>query len=286
MKNFVLASRPKTLIAALSPIWIGTIMAYAQGCFNFWIFFFTLLTGLGIQISTNMANDLFDYLKGADTPSRKGPVRVTASGLMSVVQVKKMTLMVMTFTALASTVLIYRGGIIICALVLLALLLSVAYTAGPFPLAYLGISELFVLIFFGPVATGCTHYLQTQLFEPAPFIAGLSPGLLSCAILIINNLRDVEEDRRAGRKNMICRFGTGFGKWEFGICVLGAMLIPLTFYHEHLTVPLCAPCLFPAVLLTRAVATAHVPSDYNELFGKTGKLLGFYTIFFSIGYLL
>jgi len=286
VKNFVLASRPKTLIAAVSPIWIGTLMAFAQGIFNPWILLFTLLTGLGIQISTNMANDLFDHLKGADNSARKGPTRVTASGLMTVMQVKKMTFAVMGFTAICSTVLIYQGGIVIAALVALALLLALGYTAGPFPLAYLGIAELFVFIFFGPVGTGCTYYLQTNTLDPAPFIAGIAPGLISCAILVINNLRDVEEDLVAGRKNLICRFGTRLGKWEFALFVISATTVPLFFYQKPYMILLCVPCFILAVFLALAVAKNQDPYALTPLFGKTGKLLLAYTIFFSIGYLL
>lgn len=261
-------------------------MAYASGHFQLWVLLFTLLTGLGIQISTNMANDLFDYIKGADNLSRKGPTRVTASGLLNVVQMKQMIFAVMAFTALCGCVLILQGGWIISALVALALVFALAYTAGPLPLAYLGIAEFFVLVFFGPVATMSTYYLQTLEWNPHVGIAGLAPGLLSCAILIINNLRDVDEDRKAGRKNLICRFGTTFGKWEFAVAIFGALLIPIWFHEKHLLILLCCLCFIPAALLVQAVVKNQDPYAYTPLFGKTGKLLFFYTTIFSIGYLL
>lgn len=283
MKNFIIAARPKTLIASMSPICIGTVMAFASGSFHLWVLIFTLLTGLGIQISTNMVNDLFDHIKGADNASRKGPTRVTASGLMTVLQVQQMTFAVMAFTAVCGSVLVLRGGWVIGILVALALVFALAYTAGPYPLAYLGIAEFFVLIFFGPVATGCTYYLQTLQLDQGAFIAGLAPGLLSCAILVIQNLRDVEEDRKAGRKNLICRFGTKLGKWEFALAIFSAFLIPFWFQEKHLLILLCSLCLIPAMLLVRAVVKNQDPYAYTPLFGKTGKLLLFYTILFSIG---
>lgn len=283
MKNILLSFRPKTLIAAAAPICIGTAMAAAAGHFHLWVLLFTLLTGLGVQISTNVANDLFDFLKGADTSARKGPVRVTASGLMSVPQVKRLTFAVMASTALCGSILVYRGGWVIASLVALALVCALAYTAGPFSLAYLGLSEFFVLIFFGPVATGCTYYLQTLQLSSQAFIAGLAPGLFSCAILIINHLRDVEEDRIAGRKNLICRFGTPFGKVEYVTCLFAALAIPFCVKEKNL---LCSLCILPAGFLAWAVIKNQNPSSYSPLLGKTGTLLLLYTTIFSIGYLL
>lgn len=286
MKKLILASRPKTLIASISPICIGTVMAYSEGSFQFWVFLFTLLTGLGIQISTNFANDLFDYLKGADTAARKGPTRVTASGLMSVIQVKLATFVIMLATALFGSALIFRGGLLVACLLALALLLALAYTAGPFPLAYLGIAEFFVLIFFGPVATGCTYFLQTMSFDYRAFIAGAAPGLISCGLLIVNNLRDIDEDREAGKKTLVSRLGTAFGKWEFASAIFIACLIPFFFYEKHLLVLLCSLCLIPAAFLIRFVLTNTDPYAYNLALEKTGKLLFLYTAAFSIGYFL
>ena len=285
-KALIKATRPKTLIASISPVCIGTAMAFTQVHFQFWIFFFTLLTGLGIQIAANFANDLFDFLKGADTVERKGPVRVTASGLLSVAQMKWAVFSILCFTALSASILIYRGGIGVAILSALALVLALAYTTGPLPLAYLGIAEFFVLIGFGPLATGYTYYLQTLTFAVDPFLAGLAPGLLSCSILIINNLRDIQEDQKAQKKTLVVRFGGLFGKWEYGISVLLACLIPLFLFENHLLVLLCLVCLLPALLLFRVILSVNDPRSYIPLFGKTGQLLALYTFIFSLGYML
>lgn len=286
MKPFFLAVRPKTLIASISPILIGTAMAYTEGSFLFWVFFFTLMTGMGIQISCNFANDLFDYLKGADTKERKGPVRVTASGLLTVAQVKLMTFAMMGATTICSAALIYRGGFLIALLVALALLLAVGYTAGPFPLSYLGLAEVFILIFFGPVATGFTYYLQTLQLDPLPFIAGLAPGLLSCAILIINNLRDIEEDRNVQKKTLVVRFGKTFGKWEYAGAIALGCFLPFFVSKEHPFALWSSLTLIPALFLARFVFSVTNPREYNPLFGKTGNLLTLYTLSFCIGYIL
>jgi len=286
MKSFILAIRPKTLIASISPVLIGTSMAFASGSFVFWVFAFTLLTGLGIQISCNIANDLFDYLKGADTQERKGPIRVTASGLLTVAQVKLLTFGVMGLTAGLGTFLIYRGGLIIALLIALALVLALAYTAGPFPLSYLGIAEWFVLVFFGPVATGFTYYLQTLTFDTAPFIAGLAPGLISCGILIINNLRDRHQDREAGKKTLVVRFGSAFGNWEYSLCMALACFIPFFVSQGHPFVLLSTICILPALLLSKTAFQIHTPEEYNPLFGKTGSFLALFTLSFSAGFVV
>ncbi len=286
MKSFILAVRPKTLIASISPILIGSSMAFASGYFTFWVFLFTLLTGLGIQISCNFANDLYDFLKGADTKDRKGPIRVTASGLLTVAQVKLMTFGMMGLTSVFGAFLVFQGGFLIALLVALALVLVLAYTAGPFPLSYLGIAEWFVLVFFGPVATGFTYYLQTHTFKAAPFIAGLAPGLISCGILIINNLRDIDQDREANKKTLVVRFGRMFGKWEYSLCITLACFVPFLVSVGHPLSLLSAICFLPALLLARTVFLTNLPQDYNPLFGKTGSFLALFTLSFSLGFIL
>lgn len=286
MKPFLLATRPKTLIASISPILIGTSMAYAGGHFSLWIGLFTLLTGMGIQISCNFANDLFDFLKGADTQERKGPIRVTASGLLTASRMKLLTFLTMGLTALSGCVLAYRGGLAIALLVALALLLALGYTTGPLPLAYLGLGECFVLIFFGPIATGFTYYLQTLQFHLAPFTAGIAPGLISCAILVINNLRDVDEDRQTGKNTLAVRLGAQFGKWEFSLCMILACAIPFFASGKHLLSQVSALTVVPALFLCREVFTVRDPLEYNPLFGKTGQLLTLYTASFCIGFLI
>ncbi len=259
-------------------------MAFAHGSFQLWIFLFTILTGLGIQIATNFANDLFDYLKGADTDSRKGPTRVTASKLLSVAQMKLATFTIMGFTAICGSVLIFRGGFLIALLVAFALLLALGYTTGPLPLAYLGLAEFFILIFFGPVASGFTYYLQTLQFNTGAFVAGIAPGLISCSLLIVNNLRDIEEDKSASKKTLVARFGTRFGKWEYATALFIACLIPLFLFEKHRLVLLGLLCLAPALVLIQAVFKNEDPYAYNPLLGKTGKLLTLYTFIFSLGY--
>lgn len=282
MTPYLLAIRPKTLIASVSPVLIGTLIARQGGSFDFFVFLCTLLTGMGIQISTNLANDLFDFLKGADTEHRKGPIRVTQSGLMSIAQVKWSTAATMAFTALLGSFLVIKGGLVIALLLALALVLALAYTAGPFPLAYLGIAEIFILIFFGPVATGSAAYLQTGALEATPFFAGFAPGMLSCSLLVINNLRDIAEDKEAKKKTLVARFGSRFGKWEFAFFAIASCLVPLLSFDGNPLHLLPCLCLIPAAFLAKRVFQTQDPYEYNPLLGKTGALLTLYTLTFFL----
>lgn len=283
---WTLATRPKTLVASISPVLIGSILGIGEGFFNFRLFLFTLATALGIQITTNLANDYFDFLKGADTQERKGFMRVTQAGLVEPSAMKRATLFAVFSTALCGAYLICIGGIPIAGLLLLSLVLAIAYTGGPFPLAYLGLGEVFVLLFFGPVAVLGTYYLQTGSLSWDAGLAGLSPGAISTAILIVNNIRDIEEDRRAEKKTLIVRFGKLFGKWEFIALLAMAFFPPFYFCSEHPFSLLALLALIPAFPLAYAIFNYSESRELNPLFAKTGQLLWLYTLLFCIGWML
>lgn len=273
---WILAARPKTLIATLSPVTLGTVLAVQDHFFHPLILLFTLLSALGVQILTNLANDYFDFMKGADTEERKGPVRVTQSGLVKPEAMKRAVFLTFCFTAMVSTYLILEGGLGVALIAALSLILALAYTAGPCPLAYLGLGDLFVLLFFGPIATGGTYYLQTHALSLTSILAGIGPGLLSTAILTVNNLRDIEEDRKAEKHTLIARFGEKFGRWEYLLALLLAALLPCLWgkYLPALT-------LLPALPLIRAIFQKE-GSALNPILGKTALLLGVYTCLYLI----
>ena len=206
------ATRPKTLVAGISPALIGATLAIAQGTFNVTLFLFTLLTGMCIQIGTNLANDYFDFVKGADTLERKGFMRVTQAGLVEPAAMKRAITAVFALAALSGCYLIWHGGVMISIMLALYILLSVLYTAGPYPLAYLGLGDIFVLLLYGPAAVLITYYLQVGSLSYEACLAGIAPGALSMAILVVNNVRDIEEDRKANKKTLPARFGKAFGK--------------------------------------------------------------------------
>ena len=269
---WIQAARPKTIVASLCPVLIGGTLALNEHHTHPLLFLFTLLTALGIQVSTNLANDYFDFVKGADTQHRIGPQRITAAGLVSPATMRLAVFASFVLTALVSIPLILQGGAIMSLLVCLSLLLGYAYTGGPYPLAYLGLGDLFVLIFFGPCATLGTYFLQTGHASPLPILMGLPAGLISTAILTANNLRDVESDRAAHKKTLCVRFGRTFGKWEYATALILAIVIPCLWGYF---LPLLAAPI--AWLLIRNAFKAQEPTQFISVFQTTPPFLLLHT---------
>lgn len=285
---WVLAARPKTWIASFSPVLIGTTLALSDGVFDSILFLCTLLTALGIQTTTNLANDYFDFIKGADTKERKGSLRVMQAGLVTAGKMKCAIALLSALTFFLGCTLVYQGGFVIFCLLIISLILAILYTGGPFPLAYMGLGEIFVLLFYGPVATLCTYYLQAQHFSGDAFIIGLAPGCFSTAILIANNVRDIEEDKKAQKRTLPVRFGRTFGKIEY-LCAIFAALIPMLFFcRSHPFSLLSFLILIPAFPLMRAMIAEknHDPVILNHIFASTGKLLWMFTFLFCLGWML
>ena len=288
---WLLAARPKTLWAAVGPVMIGTAMAYGDLLPIDWASFVSALTGaLLIQVGTNLANDYFDYVKGTDTAHRIGPTRATQAGLISPEAMRRGYQIAFGLALLPGAYIIWRGGWPFIVIGALAIISGILYTGGPRPLGYLGLGDLFVLIFFGPVAVGGTYYLHALEITPSAIVAGLAPGLMSVAILAVNNLRDIDEDRRAGKKTLAVRWGRGFARVEYLVCMLTAVfIIPMYFYgstHNRWF------ALVPLVIVTAgtpAIKTVFVATDgpsLNRVLGATGKLLLAFSVVFSLGWIL
>ena len=197
---WIMAARPKTLWAAVAPVAMGIAMAADAGGMHIPAALAALFGAVMIQIGTNLANDYFDYRKGTDQPGRLGPTRVTQAGLVTPHAMRIAITVTFSLAVVAGAYLVWRGGWPIVAVGLLSILFGFLYTAGPYPLGYNGLGDIFVLIFFGPVAVGGTYYVQTLDINTAVLIAGLAPGLFSVAILTVNNLRDIGTDAEAGKK--------------------------------------------------------------------------------------
>jgi 1,4-dihydroxy-2-naphthoate polyprenyltransferase len=280
------ATRPRTLIIGLSPVLMGTALAMSDGYFDLLIFFFTAMTALGLQVSANLINDYYDAVKGSDTKERKGPVRVTASGLFSLIAMKRLCVFSFLITLLFGSYLIWQGGLLISLLLVLSLVLAFCYTAGPFPLAYLGLGELFSFFFFGPIALGGTYFLQTKTLSLVSLIAGIAPGAFSCAVLVVNNLRDYEEDKKGNKKTLIVRFGRNFGKCEYLLCLSAAFFLPFCFLPTKPFLILNSLTFIPALFFLPAFFAAKEATDFIALFPKTARLYMLYTILFLIGWML
>jgi 1,4-dihydroxy-2-naphthoate octaprenyltransferase len=275
IKIWIQAARPKTLVTSLSPALIGGALAFSQGHFHPWIFLLTVLTGTLIQIGTNFSNDYSDFLKGADTSTRKGPIRLTQAGLIPLSTMKRATALVFALAATSGICLTIEGGWAIAAMLLLYIVLGAAYTSGPYPLAYLGLGEVFVLALYGPGAVACTYYLQTHTLPYTVLLAGLGPGAISSALILANNLRDIHQDREAGKKTLPVRFGMNFGR---GLYIFFLLLSGVAAVLQHTYLPLLTLLAAVPILLT---VIRYSDSDaYILVFKKTPPLLILYTLLY------
>lgn len=219
--SLLLAMRPKTLTAAVVPVFVGTMIAVGQEIAIAWsIVCFALLSALCIQIGTNFINDALDFKKGADTDTRLGPMRVTQSGLLSMQQVIIVGLGFFFLALLFGIPLIQRGGNPIAILLVISVLCGYLYTGGPKPLAYNGFGDLFVFLFFGLISTSAMYYLQAGNLDSKPILAGAQVGLLATVLIAVNNLRDISGDAKVNKKTLAVRFGKRFARWEITLLIL------------------------------------------------------------------
>jgi len=208
MKAWILAARPKTLPAAIVPVWVGCVLAWKLvGAVDWRLAGFTLAGALSIQVATNFFNDAIDARKGADTEERLGPRRVTASGMLPQRAVYGGAAFFLLLAVACGVPLFLERGWVMLVIGVPSLFLAYGYTGGPFPLAYLGLGELFVVLFFGFVAVMGTLFVQSGEWLWPGAVLGLQVGLLSAVLITINNLRDVEEDRRSGKRTLAVRLG-------------------------------------------------------------------------------
>jgi 1,4-dihydroxy-2-naphthoate polyprenyltransferase len=224
-RTWMLAIRVPTLSAAVVPVLVGSAIAIHEHRASALIFVIVLGTALLIQIGTNLTNDLFDFQKGADTGARLGPVRVVQAGLLSERQVAAGSVVSFAMAMLLGLYLVKVGGWPIVAIGIAAVSSGIAYTAGPWPLGYHGLGDVFVFVFFGVVAVVGTFYLQAGRVSGSAVLASIPVAMLVTAILVVNNLRDVDTDRKAGKRTLAVRMGPNATRIQYSILVLGAYLI-------------------------------------------------------------
>lgn len=284
-----MACRPKTLPAAAAPVVIGAAMAYGDGVFHLLSALICLFGALLIQIGTNLANDYFDFKKGIDTVERIGPTRVTCAGLLRPQAVKRSFVLVFAAAILASFYLVVRGGAPIVIIGILSLASGILYTAGPKPLGYIGMGELFVFIFFGPVAVAGTYYAQSLTWDNAAILSGLGAGALSVSMLGVNNYRDMPTDALTGKRTLAVRFGKGFARGEYLASILFAAVIPVCLYFttkEHFKIVFASLTALIAIPGIQVIFTKSDGPSLNRLLGFSGKLLIIYSALFSLGWIL
>jgi 1,4-dihydroxy-2-naphthoate octaprenyltransferase len=288
LRTWILAARVPTLPAAVVPVLVGTAAAWADGYFRVGPFLASLAAALLIQIGTNLANDYFDFRKGADTAERLGPVRITQSGLVPPETVRRSTIVTFGLAALFGVYLTVVGGLPILVIGVLSIVAGVLYTGGPWPLAYHGLGDLTVFLFFGLVAVLGTVYLQAGSVGLPAVVYALPVATLVTAILVVNNLRDIATDRVAGKQTLAVRLGARGTRIEYLLLVGAAYLVPplawLTlgvprgFWLSLLTLPL-------AVKLVRVVFSQE-GRPLNAALAGTGRLHLAFGVLWAIGIVL
>ena len=289
MNAWLLAIRPKTLGAGIAPVIMGLALASGDNAVHWPSFLCALLGSVLIQIGANFANDYFDHQKGADTADRIGPLRVTQAGLISPQGMWRATLLVFLAACLPGLYLVWRGGWPIVAIGIASMGCALLYTGGPLPFGYLGFGDLFVWIFFGPVAVAGTYYVQALTVTSTAILAGGAAGLFSVAILVVNNLRDIEQDRGAGKRTLAVRFGRRFTRWEYaGSLMIGAIGVPLLLALQtgRWGVLIASLTLLAAFPVLRTVFASEDGECLNQALAKTGKLLVLFSVLFFAGWLL
>ena len=288
-KIWIDASRPKTLAAAFTPVLIGASIAWNDGSFSTIATSFALVCAFLIQIGTNFANDYFDFIKGADTEERIGFTRATSAGLIKPKTMLRATILSMSLAFIFGLYLVWIGGWIILVLGSLSLLFGILYTGGPYPLGYNGLGDIFVFIFFGIVAVMATYYVNALEWSASSFWASLAVGALCTNILVVNNLRDVVQDKKVGKRTLGVLFGETALKFEYTLMLLLAFAIPPHFYFKlsfslYVFLPFL---LFPlGFYLSKKIWKETNKALLNGVLEKTAQFMALFGILFAIGIIL
>jgi 1,4-dihydroxy-2-naphthoate octaprenyltransferase len=290
VRVWLLAIRPATLPAAVGPVLVGLGAAIGSGAaFRFDAAVACLAVALLLQIAANLANDLADFRRGADTPDRMGPVRVAAAGLMTERRLEVGIAVVIAVSAVFGLYLALIGGIGMLVLGALAVVSALAYTGGPWPYGYRGLGEVFVFAFFGLAAVGGTAYLQAGRVEAVYLLAAIPMGALITGILIVNNLRDIPTDRAAAKRTLAVTFGEEFAKAEYYATLVAAAVVPVGLVAARLAgpavlLPLLAGVMAPPLVReVRAVGPGSDRRRLNLVLKGTARLSLAYGVLFAIG---
>jgi 1,4-dihydroxy-2-naphthoate polyprenyltransferase len=289
LRLWVVAARPRTLPASIAPVVVGTALAGQEGVFRPLAFACALIGSVFIQIGTNLSNDYSDARRGADTEDRLGPVRVTAGGLMPPRRVLVGTYVAFGIAAAAGAYLTALAGPELLVVGAASILAGVLYTGGPRPYGYEGLGELFVFLFFGIVAVTGSYFVQTEELRWEAFALAVPVGLLAADILVVNNIRDVDTDRRAGKRTLAVKLGRRFARRLFTGALLVAFAAPVAIWlagglSAWLLLALAASPL--AVPLARTVETRTDGPALNGALAGTGRLLAIFALLLSAGVIL
>ncbi len=288
-RAWLLAIRPRTLPAALSPVLVGMSLALVDDVFAPLPALAALAGALLLQIGANLANDYFDYVKGTDTVQRKGPTRVAQSGLVPLDHLQVAIAVTLALATLTGMYLIAVAGWPILVIGLAALVSVLAYSGGPLPFGYHGLGDLFVFLFFGLAAVCGTYFVQAQTFTPVVISGAVSVGVLTVAILVVNNLRDIETDRQTGKRTLAVIIGSPSTRLEYVLLLVTAYTIPVLLslagwtsawvLLTWLTLPL-------ALRLIRIIVKTSDGPALNKALAGTANLELVFSALFSLGLLI
>lgn len=289
--NFIqtwwLAIRPRTLPAAASGVLMGSALAWYDGSFQLLPALACLLVALLLQIGSNVANDVFDFERGADTAERLGPVRVTQAGFLTPTQVKRGMVVIFGLAAMLGLYLAALRGWTVIWLGAAAILSAVAYTGGPYPLGYHGLGDIFVFLFFGLAAVAGTYFVQVGSVSTAAWWMSVPIGFIVTAILVVNNLRDIESDRKAGKRTLAVRLGEQGAKIEY-ILLMGVAYLLVPVLAAMKTIPvsgMLAWLSLPLAIRTLRVTLTQRGRPLNAALAGTGQTALLFSVFFWIGLL-
>ena len=287
LRIWLMAARPRTLPAAVAPVLVGTALAIHDDHFEVLTLIATLLGAILIQVGTNLSNDYSDARRGADTEDRLGPVRVTAGGLVPPKQVLIAVYLTFALAVLVGLYLVYVAGPWLLAVGAASILAGVAYTGGPKPYGYEGLGEVFVFTFFGIVAVAGSYYVQAEELPWEAFAFAVPVGLLASAVLVVNNVRDMETDRRAGKRTLAVRLGREKTRGMFAAMVYGAYVVVIVMAVAWSPWVLVALLSLPlAVKLVRTVRQHTDGPTLNEALAQSGMTELVFCALLSAGILL
>ena len=274
-KALIMAARPKTLTAALVPVAAGTALAHAHGALRADAALACLLVALFIQIGTNYANDLFDFLKGTDNEARLGPTRATSAGMTTPRQMAVATAIAMLLGFVSGLYLVSLTGWPLLALGVLCIIAGVAYTGGPFPLAYNALGDVFVFVFFGLIATAGTYYTQALSVHPGALMLGAHIGALATCLLIVNNTRDIENDRAHRKITTAVLLGPRRARAMYVLVLISAYLFVIGAVAAQVVSPGALACLLATPLAVKAARALYTNDGaaLNPVLGKTSGVL-------------
>jgi 1,4-dihydroxy-2-naphthoate octaprenyltransferase len=287
LNAWMLAIRPKTLPAGAIPVILGSALAAADGKFRILPACIALICALGIQVVTNFINEIYDFRKGADTNERLGPTRTVAAGIISEKKMIQVSVSLVCTVFFLGLYLVYIAGWPIFLIGILSLLFAWAYTGGPWPIAYSGLGDLFVFVFFGLVAVGGTYYVQAINLTGSVLLAAVAPGAFSVNILLVNNIRDIDTDRKVAKMTLPARIGAAQARRIYLLLTIVTYLVPaLLVWDGYSPFALLSLLSLPLAVQMNKKLYASEGRELNGVLAGTGQVMTLHGLLFAIGLLI